>query len=65
MNTPATGEPSQVPPASSKFYPTFFLGLFLGVFGVHRFYTGKIKSGVVQLLTFGGLGIGGQTDLNN
>jgi len=57
MNTPPTTEPSQVVPAASKFYPTFFLCLFLGVFGVHRFYTGKIKSGVAQLLTFGGLGI--------
>jgi TM2 domain-containing membrane protein YozV len=57
MNTPSTSEPSQVVPAKSDFYLTFFLGLFLGVFGVHRFYTGKIKSGVVQLLTCGGLGI--------
>ena len=24
---------------------------------MHRFYTGKVKSGVVQLLTLGGLGI--------
>ena len=28
-----------------------------GVFGVHRFYTGHIAIGVVQLLTFGGCGI--------
>lgn len=31
--------------------------LFLGVFGIHRFYVGKIGSGIVQLLTFGCLGI--------
>jgi hypothetical protein len=30
---------------------------FLGVFGAHRFYVGKIRSGVAQLLTLGGLGI--------
>lgn len=44
-------------PSKYQFYPTFFLGLFLGVFGAHRFYTGKIKTGIVQLLTFGGLGL--------
>jgi len=30
---------------------------FLGVFGVHSFYTQKTAIGVAQLLTFGGCGI--------
>jgi TM2 domain-containing membrane protein YozV len=29
----------------------------LGVFGVHRFYTGHTALGVVQILTLGGCGI--------
>jgi len=33
------------------------LCLFLGYLGAHRFYAGRIGSGVAQLLTGGGLGI--------
>ena len=33
------------------------LCFLLGVFGVHRFYCGKIISGVLMVLTIGGLGI--------
>jgi TM2 domain-containing membrane protein YozV len=39
------------------------LCLFLGVLGIHRFYVGKIGTGVVQLLTIGGLGIWALIDL--
>ena len=33
------------------------LCFFLGAFGVHRFYVGKVGTGIVQFLTLGGLGI--------
>jgi hypothetical protein len=36
---------------------TLLLCFFLGVFGVHRFYTGHTAIGVVQLLTLGCCGI--------
>jgi TM2 domain-containing membrane protein YozV len=37
--------------------------LFLGWFGVHKFYEGKILFGILYLLTFGLFGVGVVIDL--
>ena len=33
------------------------LCFFVGIIGIHRFYLGYVWQGIVQILTFGGLGI--------
>lgn len=44
-------------------FTTLLLCLFLGVLGVHRFYTGHVGIGIVQVLTMGGCGIWALVDL--
>lgn len=41
----------------------FFLCLFLGVFGAHKFYEGKVGMGILYLFTVGLCGIGCIIDL--
>lgn len=42
---------------------TLLLSIFLGSLGVHRFYTGHIAIGIVQILTLGGCGIWSLIDI--
>jgi TM2 domain-containing membrane protein YozV len=46
-----------------RILPAGLLCFFLGVFGAHRFYVGKIGTGLLQLFTLGGLGIWWLVDL--
>lgn len=43
--------------SEKRIVPTLALCCLLGVFGAHRFYVGKVGTGILQLLTLGGLGI--------
>lgn len=45
------------------FLAVFFLSFLWGVFGVDRFYLGKIWTGILKLLTFGDFGLWAIIDL--
>jgi TM2 domain-containing membrane protein YozV len=45
-------------PASTKSrLAAALLCWFLGIFGIHRFYVGKVGTGILMIFTLGGLGI--------
>src|SRR3989442_9825048 len=54
-----TGEPPRPPGGVSERSRGVALGLAIvgGMFGLHRFYTGRVQSGVLMCLTLGGCGI--------
>lgn len=49
--------------SEKSFVSTLILCLLLGGLGVHRFYVGKVGTGIFMLLTLGGLGIWALIDL--
>jgi len=54
-------ESTHIAASQNQFNPEWIITLvlvaLLGYFGIHRFYNGKIGTGILMIVTFGGLGI--------
>ena len=51
------------PVSSKKYAATLTLAVLLGFWGIHRFYVGKVGTGILFLFTFGLFGIGWFIDI--
>ena len=60
---PVSAEPEAGDGVSDRSWKTtFWLSFFLGYLGIHRYYVGKIGTGILYNLTFGLFGIGSLVD---
>ena len=60
---PVSAAPEAVDGVSNRSWKTtFWLSFFFGYLGIHRYYVGKIGTGILYNLTFGLFGIGSLVD---
>ena len=57
METTQLSDATTAPVSDKGFVAAILLCFFLGALGVHRFYVGKIGTGLLMLFTFGGFGV--------
>lgn len=56
-------QPSASALDDKKILPAALFAFFLGFLGAHRFYVGKVGTGILQAVTLGGLGMWALVDL--
>ena len=60
---PVYAAPAPIPLSPKSWVATLLLSLFLGEFGIDRFYLGKVGTGILKLVTLGGFGLWWLIDL--